>query len=94
MVYNWLIFREIFRMYIVVTHFRTRIQNLISELKPAPKLFLYQFLLIVSTIVSINFVIVFILSPVPLVIFVFLDVCNSYNRSDVEDVRCSIRNIK
>ena len=53
---------------------------LISELKPSlnenvgsEKLFLYfKFLLVVSTIGSINFVIVFILSPVPLFIFVFL----------------------
>ena len=51
---------------------------LISELKPSlnenvgsEKLFLYQFLLVVSTIGSINFVIVFIVSPVPLFLFVF-----------------------
>ena len=36
MIYNKLIFREIFRMYIVVTHSeREFIQNLISELKPS-----------------------------------------------------------
>ena len=51
---------------------------LISELKPSlnenvgsEKLFFYSFLLVVSTIGSIIFVIVFILSPVPLFIFVF-----------------------
>ena len=48
------------------------------ELKPSlnenvgsKKLFLYQFLLVVSTIGTINFVIAFILSLVPFFIFVF-----------------------
>ena len=40
---------------------------------------LFKYILI-SIIGSINFVIVFILSPVTLFIFVFLNFCNSYNR--------------
>ena len=56
---------------------------MISELKPtlnvgSEKLFLYYFLLVVSTIGSISFVsLFFILLPVPLFIFVFLNVCNN-----------------
>ena len=34
-----------------------------------------------NNILKYKIVIVFILSPVPLFIFVFLNVCNSYNRS-------------
>ena len=49
----------------------SRNENVGSE-----KLFLYLFLPVVSTIGSINF-----FSPIPLLIFVFLNVCNSYNRS-------------
>ena len=46
------------------------------------KLFLYQFLPVVLTIGSINFVIVFYLvTSYSLYLFIYFYVCNSYNRS-------------
>ena len=63
---------------------------LISELKPSlnenvgsEKLFLYEFLLAVSTIGSINFLslFVYLITSSSLYFCIFLNVCNSYNRS-------------